>query len=283
MAFARQLPKSITEEKYRRLAAQIPPGTRLGRRDRLILEVMWDAGLRVAEVAALAPGDLIEASDSYWISVRDGKGRKARNVAIGDNLAGMYSAWAEALPLGSRGLFPSMSGTKLGEPISDRGIRRMVSKLSSSADVTVPAPDGSSRAIGPHVLRHSYATRMLSYGMPLQMLKEQLGHSSITTTAIYLHVENAELSRVIKTITDGHRHIDSAVASHREGSLDRQVAVLLDDIPARNPVDRLEKAEIAEIVAQVGIHAAVIQLRKTLDGVSAEVSRDSWLPRLVSE
>lgn len=261
MPFARQLPKSITEEKYRRLVAQLRSETRLGKRDRLILEVMWDAGLRVAEVAALAPGDLVEASDSYWISVRDGKGRKARNVAIGDNLAGRYRAWAESLPHGCKILFPSMSGSKLGQALSDRGIRRLVSKLSTSADVTVASPDGSPKAIGPHVLRHSYATRMLSYGIPLQMLKEQLGHSSISTTAIYLHVENAELSRAVKTITDSHRHVDSAVASYREGSLDRQVAVLLDDIPARNPVDRLEKAEIAEIVARIGVHAAVVQLR----------------------
>lgn len=265
MDVARQFPKSITKPKYFRLLAQLPSKSPVARRDRLILEVMWSAGLRVAEVAALVPGDLEETSDSWVISVRKGKGGRARLVRIGDNLAGLYRDWSETLPKRNDSpLFPSFAGSKLGGGVSDRYIRKMVGKLSADAGVTIVARNGLEKPIGPHVLRHSYATRAISKGMPLHMLQRQLGHRSIRTTAIYLSIEDPDLGRVVKTIMDDDRHVDSGYADYQESTLERQVADVLGDIPAENPLERLEKAEIAAIIAEIGVHQAVRHLRTAL-------------------
>ena len=75
-----------------------------------------------------------------------------------------------------------------GEPLSDRGIRRLVDTAAKRA--------GTGRPVHPHELRHSFATHLLDHGTDLRHIQEMLGHASVATTQIYTHVSMEQLSRV---------------------------------------------------------------------------------------
>jgi site-specific recombinase XerD len=258
----RQLPRTITPEQYLALVTQISPDDPSARRDRLMLEVMWNAGLRVSEVASLVPADLQKNSDGYFIDVREGKGTLARSVFIGNDLAAMFAEHAEAS--GSpAALFPSRMGRKPGTGMSDRYMRQRVAELSEAAGVLISNRDGSLKPIGPHVLRHSFATRMLAKGMPLNYLTQQLGHSSVTTTSIYLHVENSTLARMAQLITDQDRHVDSAVADFQDKDLDRRVSLHLGDLPATSTNERVALRQISAVVGDLGLDEALRRLSQS--------------------
>lgn len=269
---SRQLPRTINTDQYASICAALPPDRTAFRRDRLILEVMWNAGLRVSEVAALAPGDLKKTSTGYLIDVREGKGCKARSVFVGNDLASRYTQWAEELPRGACDLLPALEGKTKGRGVSTRFIRQRVNELSEYAEVRVSRRDGSTKPIGPHILRHSYATRMLAKGMPLTYLQQQLGHSSIQTTAIYLHVENASLTKMVQLITDEDRHIDSAVADYQEKSLDRRIRVHLDELPAASSSERVALAQISAVVGELGVEATLDNLKAIQPDQNADSS-----------
>lgn len=247
----RQLPRTISSDQYGALVAQLDIDKPDSRRDRLMLAVMWDAGLRVSEAASLVTDDLHRNSDGYFIDVRQGKGALARSVFIGNNLASMYSGWVDTL--GRPGaLFPARRGKNPGAGVSDRYMRQRVAELSEAAGVRVSKRDGGLKPIGPHILRHSFATRMLAKGMPLNFLTQQLGHSSVATTSIYLHVENSTLARMMQTITDHNRHVDSGVADLQEQNLQRRVMSVLDELPAHSSADRIAMAQVRALIEELG-------------------------------
>ncbi|MFA6055489.1 MAG: tyrosine recombinase XerC [Thermodesulfovibrionales bacterium] len=153
-------------------------------RDRAILELLYSSGLRVGELAGLNVED---------INVREalvkarGKGKKERIVPIGSKaLDAIKTYLVERILLKSKekAVFLNRLGTRL----TDRGVRRIVVKYARAIAI-----NGS---IGPHTLRHSFASHLLQGGADLRVIQELLGHASLSTTQKYTHLDVTHLMDV---------------------------------------------------------------------------------------
>lgn len=151
-------------------------------RDRAILELLYGAGLRVAEAAALDLGDL--DFDSGLVHVRHGKGDKERRVPMGAAAAAALQAWLAERPASEE---PAVFLGRRGGRLSDRVIRRVVSEAGAAGGL----PD-----LHPHALRHACATHMLDAGADLRAIQEQLGHATLSTTQRYTQVSVEHLLQV---------------------------------------------------------------------------------------
>jgi len=181
---ARRLPRAVPEDRLvgalSGLAAAGVPA-----RDRALLELLYGAGLRVAEAAGLRLRDL----DPYTRSVRvAGKGGRERIVPVTESaLEALEESFRERGveagdgPGGALPVFVNRQGGRLGV----RQMRRIV---------TAHLPGGGERgSASPHALRHSFATHLLDHGADLRAVQELLGHSRLATTAIYTHVTRSRL------------------------------------------------------------------------------------------
>lgn len=184
----RRLPVYLSLEEVEQLLRQPDPTTPRGLKDRTILELFYAAGLRVSELTGLRVRDLDHRG--RMITVR-GKGGKERLVPVGS------AAWkwirryldegGRGALLGSRhsdNLFVSARGTGL----SRQGVWKMVAAQGRKA--------GLGKRVGPHTLRHSFATHLLERGADLHTVQLLLGHSDIATTQIYTHVSRERLRSV---------------------------------------------------------------------------------------
>lgn len=183
---ARRLPKVLTREEVAAVLAAPDLTTPLGQRDRALLEVLYATGLRVGELVALQPGDLIPAADLRVL----GKGRRERIVLMGHSAR---EALGRYLDDGRRRLVRGRDPLTLfvnarGGPLTDRGVRVIVDRAIRRAAV--------GRRISPHALRHTFATHLLDGGADLRTVQELLGHADLRTTQIYTHVSRDWLKRV---------------------------------------------------------------------------------------
>jgi integrase/recombinase XerC len=154
-------------------------------RDLAILELAYGSGLRVGELETLNLSDLDIAGRLIRVM---GKGKKERLVPPGSKAAEALSNYlalrqAEAAPE-EEALFLGRGGRRLGQ----RSIRRMVRKYSLAT--------GLPGKVSPHTLRHSFATHLLQGGADLRVIQELLGHSSLSTTQKYTHLDIAHLMDV---------------------------------------------------------------------------------------
>ncbi|HEV8090066.1 MAG TPA: tyrosine recombinase XerC [Actinomycetota bacterium] len=152
-------------------------------RDRAILELLYGSGLRVSEVTSLRRDDF--DLDGARVLVR-GKGSKERRVPVSDDAVLAVRAWLAdgRVHLAADAGSPLFLNRK-HKPMSPRDVRAMVD---GHAGVLLPG-----RRIGPHTLRHSYATHLLEGGADIRAVQELLGHSSVATTQRYTHVSRARL------------------------------------------------------------------------------------------
>ncbi len=163
--------------------------TPLGKRDRVILEILYGSGLRVGELVKLDLEDI--ALQSGLIKVL-GKGNKERisplgewaQVAIEDYLSAGRPILTKQIPENSNALIVNNKGNR----ITDRGIRYVLSKY---VDLV-----SQETKITPHILRHSFATHMLEGGADLRTVQELLGHESLATTQGYTHVTKNRLKQI---------------------------------------------------------------------------------------
>ena len=180
------LPKFLTVEEVEALLQAPDPAKPAGVRDRAMLEVLYGAGLRVSELAALKAAE-VNLGDGFLVC--RGKGGKERIVPLGRSAAAAVGRWlAEARPLvdadGREELFLS----RRGRPFTRQGVWKLLRKHAAKA--------GLAAKVYPHVLRHSFATHLLERGADLRAVQLMLGHSQITTTQIYTHVSRERLRRV---------------------------------------------------------------------------------------
>ena len=155
----------------------------LARRDLAIIEVLYSAGLRVAELCGLDATGIDEARG--LLRVR-GKGDKERSTPLGEPARRALDAWLAdrhhlAGPDAGAAVFVGARGSR----IDPRVVRRVVH------DALDAVPDAPS--LGPHGLRHAMATHLLEGGADLRAVQEILGHASLGTTQIYTHVTNERL------------------------------------------------------------------------------------------
>jgi len=156
-------------------------------RDRAILELLYSSGLRVSEVAGLNIDDLNMREG--MVKVR-GKGKKERVVPIGNKALDALRSYLverklfkrkKSIPDSDNAFFLNRDGGRL----TDRQIRRIVVKYARAIGI-----DGQ---IGPHALRHTFATHLLFGGADLRVIQELLGHSSLSTTQKYTHLDIGHL------------------------------------------------------------------------------------------
>jgi integrase/recombinase XerC len=180
----RQLPKFLSVDEAFDLV-QMPEGRGfIPFRDRAILELAYSSGLRVSELSGLNIDDI--NSEEALVRAR-GKGKKERLVPVGTKaLDALRTYLAERLLMRteSEALFLSKQGKRFG----DRGIRRIVTKYSRGL-----AMGGK---VTPHTLRHTFATHLLLGGADLRVIQELLGHSSLSTTQKYTHLDITHLMDV---------------------------------------------------------------------------------------
>lgn len=156
-------------------------------RDRAILELLFSTGLRVSELCGL-DSDIDLSRDE--LSVR-GKGDKVRVVFISDAAKDAVRAYLKARKDMHEALFVNHAqGKKKNERITPRSVERMIKIYSAKAGIT--------KKVTPHVLRHSFATDLLSNGADIRSVQALLGHASINTTQIYTHVTDSHLREVHK-------------------------------------------------------------------------------------
>lgn len=189
----RKLPHLLTAEQIVKLLDAPPANEEAGIRDRAILETMYSAGLRVAELVGLNVADWDQDSDVLRVR---GKGRKERIAPLGKYAVRALKHW-----LASR--HPNPQGNdrdalflnRFGDRLTTRSIGRMLEKYLAQA--------GLDPKTSPHTLRHSFATHLLDGGADLRSVQELLGHKSLTTTQIYTHVSTR---RMRETYEAAHPH-----------------------------------------------------------------------------
>ncbi|MDG4717076.1 site-specific tyrosine recombinase/integron integrase [Winogradskyella marincola] len=163
-------------------------GINLGERNRAIIETLYSCGLRVSELIELKISDLF--FDEGFIKVT-GKGDKQRFVPIGESTQKYILIWKDIRnhinvnPESKDILFLNYKGNKLTRAMIFTIIKNLVKK------------SGLKKTVSPHTFRHSFATHLLENGADLRAIQMMLGHESITTTEVYMHVDRSHLSDVL--------------------------------------------------------------------------------------
>ncbi|MCD6097322.1 tyrosine-type recombinase/integrase [bacterium] len=161
--------------------------TPAGRRDRAILELLYDTGMRISEVAGLTLKDVDLSAGEIKVI---GKGKKQRFVPVGRELRSALENYLSVRgELAHSEDIDHLFLSRRGHPLEVRSIRRIVEKYLSLA---------TDKEATPHSLRHTFATHMLEQGASLVAIKELLGHASLSTTQIYTHLDLAHLKEVYK-------------------------------------------------------------------------------------
>lgn len=183
------LPDTLSFSEVERIIKAIDISSDLGNRNRCIIEVLYGCGLRVSELIDLKISN-INFKESY-VKV-DGKGGKTRFVPLADYTAQLLKEYLDCIRSKSKInkkhediVFLNSRGSAMSRVIVFIIIKELTEKA------------GISKKISPHTFRHSFATHLLQNGADLRYIQEMLGHSSITTTEIYTHLENEELRDVI--------------------------------------------------------------------------------------
>lgn len=184
----RSLPKVLSHEDIERLFHVIDDesgDSKLSsKKARLsaILELLYGSGLRASELIALPLKSIVPDKPFLIIS---GKGGKERLVPISDRARKAVTRWKEYLATEEKFLFPSRKGH-----ISRIRLYQIIKGLAVEAGI-------NPTKISPHVLRHAFATHLLEGGADLRALQTLLGHSDISTTQIYTHVDGSRLVELV--------------------------------------------------------------------------------------
>ncbi|WP_146662037.1 tyrosine recombinase XerC [Enhygromyxa salina] len=159
----------------------------VGLRDRALLEVLYGAGLRVSEAVGLDLEDLRREGQRLTVRVRSGKGGKQRVVPLGRKAAEALDAWLAARTDLMNARSPAQAvflGTRGGR-LGSRVARELVYKRCEAT--------GARAVVGPHGLRHSFASHLLQSGCDLRTIQSMLGHASLSTTQRYTHLDMGRL------------------------------------------------------------------------------------------
>jgi len=186
----RKLPDTLSEFEIDNLINAIDLSTPEGERNRAILETLYGCGLRVSELTNLKISDLF--FDEGFIKVT-GKGDKQRFVPIVETTQKYINIYKKEIrphlpiqPNHEDTLFLNRRGKQLTRAMIFTIIKQLAVKI------------GLKKSISPHTFRHSFATHLLQNNADLRSIQMMLGHESITTTEIYVHMDKSHLSKIIE-------------------------------------------------------------------------------------
>jgi len=184
--FERPLPRILDEPEISRMFEAAEDRAASGEftavRNLALLELLYGSGLRASELVSL-PRGAVRQSQPFLI-IR-GKGDKERLVPISSRAESAVRAWLELVPSGPPWLFPSGKSH-----LSRVRLFQIVRQMAADAGI-------SPERVSPHVVRHAFATHLLSGGADLRVLQSLLGHADIATTQIYTHVDSARLVELV--------------------------------------------------------------------------------------
>jgi len=182
---ARKLPKTLDVDQLSGLL-EAGASSLLEIRDLAMFELFYSSGLRLSELSALDLSD-IDLSDST-LTVRKGKGGKSRILPVGSKAVTAIENWLQQrtikIPASDIAVFVSMRGIRLGQRSIELRLEQWCKKK------------GIAEHIHPHMLRHSFASHLLESSQDLRAVQELLGHSNISTTQIYTHLDFQHLAEI---------------------------------------------------------------------------------------
>ncbi|HPD33477.1 MAG TPA: site-specific tyrosine recombinase XerD [Bacteroidota bacterium] len=187
----KKLPQTLSLAEIDAILEQIDTSTNAGIRDRAIIETLYACGLRVSELCNLTPRNIIW---EYEILQIIGKGSKERIVPIGKSAQFWLKEYMEKV----RPIFQSTNAdnqfiflNQRGKQLTRMGIWKIIQQYAAKV--------GIAEKVSPHTFRHSFATHLLEGGADIRAVQEMLGHSDISTTQIYTHLDKEYIKEV-------HRH-----------------------------------------------------------------------------
>ncbi len=186
----RKLPDTLSEEDIDKIIAQIDLSKPEGERNRAMFETLYSCGLRVSEMISLQISDLF--FDEGFIRVI-GKGNKQRFVPINIytiKLIDIYKNQIRPKIKVKKGYDDTLFLNRRGQQISRNMVFMILKDLVEKT--------GMKKNVSPHTLRHSFATHLLENGADLRAIQQMLGHESITTTEIYMHLDKSHLKKVVE-------------------------------------------------------------------------------------
>jgi len=187
----RKLPDTLSIIDIDRLIAAIDLSSNEGERNRAILETLYGCGLRVSELVSLKISDLF--FDEGFVKIT-GKGNKQRFVPIGSFTQNYIEIYKNSIRTHlniQKGHEDTLFLNRRGRQLTRAMIFTIIKDLAVKIDLN--------KVISPHTFRHSFATHLLENGADLRSIQLMLGHESITTTEIYVHLDRKHLSEIINS------------------------------------------------------------------------------------
>ena len=178
----------LTPEEQAALLAQPNPRYPTGERNRLMLSLMLNTGLRLSEATGLQWRDL--DLNTGRLFVRQGKGAKDRTLWIGeediDSLGGWKQRQADEIGKECLHVFTTLRG----DAVSNRYVQQIVKRYSEKARIR--------KNVHPHCLRHSFASDLLRKSHNIRLVQKALGHADLSTTMLYTHVYDEEVEAAMR-------------------------------------------------------------------------------------
>lgn len=187
-ALLRETEKAVQLGDLRAGGDMAHPAAVWARRDRAIVRLLLNTGLRLSEATALRVEDVVIRPRSGEVRVRRGKGSKARTVELNADARAALASWLEVRPDGGEALFVSQKGGAL----SARALSEVVRVVGNAAGIT---------HLHPHLLRHSFAKNLVDQGVGLEVVADLLGHESLETTRTYTTPSAADRQRAVEKVS----------------------------------------------------------------------------------
>ena len=186
----RKLPDTLSTTEIDALIAAIDLSKPEGERNKAMLETLYSCGLRVSELISLKISDLF--FEEGFIKVT-GKGNKQRFVPVGSSTIKFITIYANQIrvhvPI-QKGFEDTLFLNRRGKQLTRAMVFTIIKNLAIAIDLN--------KTISPHTFRHSFATHLLENGADLRSIQLMLGHESITTTEVYMHLDRKHLAMVLQ-------------------------------------------------------------------------------------
>ncbi|MCM8792080.1 MAG: site-specific tyrosine recombinase XerD [Candidatus Omnitrophica bacterium] len=185
----KKIPTTLSVEEIEKIIFQADIRTKMGIRDRAILETMYATGMRISEISNLK---LEQVNLEMGFLRCIGKGNKERIIPLGRHASYAISRYLQE----SRNFFLGKKTSEFlflnrrGRKISRQGLWKIIKKYAHRARIN--------KQVKPHIIRHSFATHLLERGADLRSVQEMLGHSDVSTTQIYTHINRDRLKMIHK-------------------------------------------------------------------------------------